>query len=288
MVRDMQFDNTGRTYTAGEVGIMAVFAANSNNFIVKNCKCLTPGSLFVGLNQNHSYGIIDNVVDLISTDGNRHGTDGIIDQWWGCHDFSIKGNIVRGNNVGHYGILTTATLTNGTTASPMYNFEITDNKIWGNKYAGLWVMGRAGTAYNFKLLSNFIYDTIGGGGTYGGMGLAVSDVRDFLVAYNHIARSYHQGILIGKDSGGNSHGSVSNNIIADPSTYSAAMSFTDAAIAVTGSTKIAIGGNIIRGTGHNSAIHLDSTTSYCKGSGNVYDNGSSGGIMDYGTGNSVT
>jgi len=274
-ITDLVWDNSG--ITVWPAGLRCILAVSATNLRIERCYFKTSGAATACLDCSY-YWIVDNDVDIISTDGNNHH-DGIIDQWDGSHNFTIRGNRIRGNTIGLYGILVTGT-DSSDVAAPVYTFNIVGNEVSGCTGVGIWVMGRSGTAYDFHVENNTVLNI---SDFYG---IAITDSLEFNVNSNIVKTTYLTGIRLYNESVSYGttacqYGTVANNIIIDANTGASTSSDFGSAISITNaSLRIGVFNNIVKGTTHRYAVSLGSSTSYCEVKGENYLAGVVGSILN--------
>jgi hypothetical protein len=174
-------------------GARDLMCMGSNNFNIKNCYFKSAGASIASVDC-HNFNIENNEISCESIDNLPHH-DGIIDQWWGSHDFKIINNKINGNTtVGQYAILFTATTSkqigsNITFPAPIYNAFILNNYVENCK-SGIWSMGRNGGCSNILICENIIENINENGGIY------VSNTNNCVVSSNQTLNTKKQGINI--------------------------------------------------------------------------------------------
>jgi parallel beta-helix repeat protein len=165
----------------------------SNNFNVKNCFFKSAGGSVVAVDCHH-YNIENNDISCESVDNLPHH-DGVLDQWWGSHDFNILNNRVNGNTtVGKYPLLFTAT-TNivapsiVTNPATIYNVMVYGNYIENCQY-GIWSMGRDGGVTNCNIIGNIVKDISVRDG------ITISSTSQCVVSNNQTSKTKRSGIAI--------------------------------------------------------------------------------------------
>ena len=280
-IRDITFDSGSMTSFSGAVRSILLYACRE--FTVQNCKFITPGAATASLACS-KYRIIDNEISVQCSDGiAKH--DGIIDQWQGSHDFTIRGNRICANSIGLWPILATGQNLDSTSAA-IYNFTISENQIFDCRTCGIWAMGRGGRAYNFTIANNII------DGVVAGSGIQASECYDFSISSNIVKnttatgiRAYSESSSYGTQSARN--GSITGNTIDTVNSTGAATSgYSGCGIVVAGdSDYINITGNTVVGTTHMYAIGVyQNASNICVGAGK-YKPGTSGTIHKSSTNN---
>jgi parallel beta-helix repeat protein len=165
----------------------------SNNFNVKNCYFKSAGGSIIAVDCHH-YNIESNDISCESVDNLPHH-DGVLDQWWGSHDFNILNNRINGNTtVGQYSILFTAT-TNivapsvVTNPAPIYNVMVYGNYIENCRH-GIWSMGRDGGVTNCNIIGNIVKDISVRDG------ITISSTSQCVVSNNQTSKTKRSGIVI--------------------------------------------------------------------------------------------
>lgn len=278
-VTDLTLDSSLMTGWTG--GMRSIIAYQATDFRIERCTFLTCGAATACLGSSY-YWILDNDVSQVSSDGaSKH--DGVIDQWEGSHHFVIRGNRIRGNGIGLYGILVTGQSTGGS-AAPCYDFLIDGNEVSGQLYDGIWAQGRNGLVYRFQITGNRVSDI---SALYG---VALTEAYDFVVANNVIRGTYLTGIRAFNESGSYTDGVdnsvIANNVVANANTSAGTNNDAGSAIAVSGvSTGLSIANNRVVGTTHRYAVYLSSDTSNCEVDGDSMATGVAGYILNQGTNN---
>lgn len=251
-------------------GHRVIHAFNSSRYTIKNCKFETSGAAVASLNC-YDYWIIDNLMS-ISGNAGFPSHDGIIDQWYGSHDFTIRGNLIYGNGMGKYGILATATDT-ADQPTPMYNMSITENKIYNVSQCGIWVMGRSGVCYDFVVANNLVQNV---SQFYG---LAVSDSTRGTVIGNVVKNTARSGIRIYSEYNDTAvqRMILANNVFENTNTSLEASVDPGSAISVTDlSSNVIVDNNIVKGTTHRYAVFIGTNASNVSVYGNDYAKGLTG------------
>lgn len=244
------FDNSeNQRFVAG---LRTIGLYGCSDFTVSGCQFATGGAATACLN-SHNY-LIENNVTLCQTsyyvsDQPRHQHDGIYDQWWGSHDFKIRGNTVRSGNLrGKYPILVTGQTTTSL-SSACYDFEITDNVIEGYDQVGIWAQGRNGGCKNFIISGNRI---IGEGAGYFGIG--ASEFFGGNISDNIVVKASNAGIQIYTENSEYSEAQkafvVSGNVIIDPNELLTTGMAGSGVVVRSDSAMGYIGGNVVTGTKH--------------------------------------
>ena len=226
-------------------GMRSILCYDATDFIIQECVFVTPGAATASLNCSR-YSILNNDVFIQSSIGVAVH-DGIIDQWAGSNNFQIRGNRIRGNGIGIYGILITGQDTAGA-ATPVYNYVVSENHVFGCRYAGIWGMGRNGLTYNFQITDNIV-DTIS---SY--YGLAVTDAYNFVVKGNVVRntalcgiRVYAENPTYGTHAG--KYGVIADNIFQNANTSASTNIDVGSAISVTDASEyIEVVNNVVRGS----------------------------------------
>ena len=282
-IRDVLLDLS--EITNFPVAIRAMRVQDCTRYKVTNVHFKTPGAAIASMGC-HGYEVLDNVVDVISTDGVAHH-DGVIDQWAGSTAFKIKDNWIYGNGIPLYPILVTGTDSNNV-ATPSYDFEIKDNKVYDTNEVAIWVQGRSGRVYDFQVTGNLV------DGVTDYHGLAISEADDFVAAENTIKRVARNGIRVFSENAsyGTSacrNGVLSDNIVSD--TNRAGLTGTNsegAAIAVTGkSSGITLSANRVKAGGHTYAAFLGDNTTGIEVIGEGMTAGSAGLIYNSSPSNNI-
>lgn len=182
-VSDMAFDAAGLTGFLG--GMRSILLVNCTGFWIDRVKFLTPGAATAAIGCSR-YNITGLDITCSSTDGVIHH-DGVVDQWGGSHDFKVVRVRIDGGGIARYGVLVTGEDTAGVAAA-CYNFDVVGNTVVNCKSIGIWLNGREGTNYNFKVTRNTV-DTVADF-----FGIAVSDGREGDVSHNIVKNTARNGI----------------------------------------------------------------------------------------------
>lgn len=281
---DMLFDNSVNTRHVS--GLRTLSFWECDNYVVEGCRFKTGGAAVASVACHH-YRVANNytTIETLYTDVVH---DGVIDQWWGSHDFEVIGNTIEAVDFpGRWPILVTGT--EGTsTAAKCYNFTIERNKIVGFVYAGIWSMGRTGGCENVRIVDN---DIDGNGqsvfsGSSIGSGIAVTETYGAVVAGNNVRDTASNGIHVKTEAGGYTPDqtaiTVSNNIVIDANS-SAQSGENGAGIVVSGDgLYIVIGSNVVVGSAHTYPLFIDggdaAETTMIVSPG-AYQTGTTGGVV---------
>lgn len=263
--------------TGFTAGMRSILCYDATDFIIQECVFVTPGAATASLNCSR-YSILNNDVFIQSSTGVALH-DGIIDQWAGSNNFQIRGNRIRGNGIGIYGILITGQDTAGA-ATPVYNYVVSENHVFGCRDAGIWGMGRNGLTYNFQITDNIV-DTIS---FY--YGLAVTDAYNFVVKGNVVRNTAQCGIRVFKEStfGGTysaKYGVIADNVVQNANTSATTDIDSGSAISITNESEyIELVYNVVRGSTHRYAVFLGLATSNIDVKGETYIAGVVGDILN--------
>lgn len=266
-IRDLAFDASAMTTFSG--GMRCVWFDASTCYSVKGCYFKTPGAAVASIGCAQ-FQITGNRVEISSLDGvAKH--DGIIDQWGGCTDFTVSGNIIKAGGVGRFPIIVTGEATDG---SPTANarFTISGNIVHSAKIVGIWLNGRDGGNTLFTVSDNVV-DTVA---DYFGIALADSDYGT--VSGNTIKNAARNGIRVylegGKGGDGGDDLVISGNNIIGANTSANASDLEGAAIAIdTGCSGNLISGNRVSGSTHRNAVFFASGSSGNRECGGLYSGG---------------
>lgn len=276
-VSDIKFD--GGSLTGLTAGMRSILCYEATDYIIQDCVFVTPGAAVASVNCSR-YSILNNDVFIQSTTGVAVH-DGIIDQWWGSNNFQIRGNRVRGNGIGRYGILATATTTQDAPA-PVYNYVISENHVFSCINAGIWAMGRSGLTYNFQITDNIV-DTVND------FGACVTDAYNFVVKGNVIRNTGFCAIRVFAESSfggtyGARYGVISENIFQNANTLASTDIEPGSAISIFSTCEyIELTNNVVRGSTHRYAVYLGQSTSNIDVKGECYIAGLSGDIINLAT-----
>jgi hypothetical protein len=252
-------------------GHRVIHCFNSTNFTIENCYFRTSGAAVAAL-QCSDYWVVDNYIYITGNAGFA-SHDGILDQWYGSHDFTIRGNTIYGNGQGKWGILVTGT-DNLNNPTAVYNITITDNKVQGVTASAIHVMGRTGIASNF-VVSNNIIDTV-----RDAYGIAVSDAVYGTVTGNVIRNTGECSIRCFQEGGGITgaqYVNISDNICENPNVEANVSVDPGSAITITDlSTHVTCSNNTVKGTQHQYAVLIGSAASYVSVFGEDYQTGLTG------------
>ena len=275
-VSDLMFDTSGITTFLS--GVKCINAYNCTNYTVEHCYFVTCGAAVASM-LGSSFKILNNDISISSTDSVAHH-DGIIDQWWGCSNFQIRGNVIKGNGIGLYGILVTGQQSDNTTAATVYDFQITGNKVYNVREAGIWSMGRNGLAYSVQITGNLI-DTVT---QY--YGIAVTDTNDFDVSGNVIKNTKYCGIRCYREnpawsSNAVKYGCLANNVIVNANTAQSTNTDIGSAISITDASEyVEVSSCVVKGSTHRYAVHLGVDTSNIDVKGESYIAGLAGSVLN--------
>lgn len=281
---------SGIAFDAGSMtgfvaGMRCILAVDATGYEISSCHFITPGAAVASLNCS-DYRVINNSIVVASTTGAALH-DGIIDQWYGSHDFLVHGNTLQCSGIGLWPILVTGDTTAGDPAA-CYDFHISNNKIYDCVQAGIWVMGRSGTCYGFTVAGNLV------DGVSDFFGIAVTDAQHFTVTGNVTKDTALCGVRLYSETGQGGtlaakSGTLTGNTIINANTAGATDADSGAAISVTdASDRVAVAGNTVVGSAHRYAVHLGTATTRCEVSGFNLDAGVVGTVLNQaGTTNTV-
>lgn len=226
-----------------------------DNYSVTGVRAKVPGA-FIASRFCRDYLIAGNTIDVASTDNLDHH-DGVIDQWWGSHDFTVSLNTVNGNGVARWPILVTGVSSDSSVGKKCYGFSITNNRASGSKEPGIFVMGRSGLCEAFSLSGNFVVDCAK-------EGIIIADAFGGVVTGNITRRTGGIGIILRSESaptyGDNGARCVhlGGNIVEDANLSGSTSAFGGSAIAIiSDSVHLEVVGNIVRGTSHTYALYVN-------------------------------
>lgn len=274
-VSDLKFD--AGLLTGVTSGMRSILCYDATDYIIQDCVFVTPGAAVASVNCSR-YSILNNDVFIQSTTGVAVH-DGIIDQWWGSNNFQIRGNRIRGNGIGRYGILATGTTTTGAAAA-IYNYVISENHVFSCINAGIWAMGRSGLTYNLQITDNIV-DTISQN-----YGMAITDAYNFVAKGNVLRNTYQCSIRAFVESSfggtyGAKYGVISENVCQNANTSATTDIDSGSAISITHTSEfIEVANNIVRGSTHRYAVFLGVGTSNIDIKGECYIAGLSGEILN--------
>jgi hypothetical protein len=272
---NLGFDTSG--ITVFTTATRTLYFKDSSNFKVQGCYFNCSGCATASLGC-FDYWILDNDIDYNSTDSIAHH-DGVIDQWWGSHDFVIRGNRIYGNGIALWPILVTGTNSLGTAGTPMYNFVISENYIKDCKNPAIFTMGRAGRCSQFQIFNNTIENVTEK------EGIAITESDSFVVNGNIIKNTYWSSIRAYDEAGTATEYSANNGVIADNVCIDAnqaenASSYEGSTITIAGlSRNIALSGNVVQGTKHRYAIACVQSPQDISVSNGVYTPGVNGTVF---------
>lgn len=279
LISNLKFDAGDMTgFTAG---MRSIYMFESSDYAIKDCVFITPGAAVASLNCTR-YSITNNDIDIQSTTGAALH-DGIIDQWYGSHDFIISKNHIRGNSIGNYAIMVTGTDTASENPTPVYDFVISENHIFDCREVGIWAMGRSGSAYNFQITNNIVKNII----NY--YGIAVTNAYDFVVNGNIVKDTYYNSIRAYNEDSiygsiGAQYGVISNNIFENANASSSTSVDTGSAISVTDQSKyVEVANNVVNGSSHRYAVFLGTSTSNINVKGECFVSGVVGFVLNQAT-----
>lgn len=273
-IRDIALDSSGMTSWVG--GMRSIYLNACADYVIERVKFTTNGAATASVGCSRFW-IRDNNVTISATDSAAHH-DGIIDQWGGCSQFKVLNNRINAATIGRWPILVTGEDA-AALASPNFDFEISGNDVFNTNYAAIWVNGREGTNYNFRIIGNNV-DTVA---TYFGIG--VSDCREGVVMGNTIKGVARQGIALYQETAqGGTLGAVnvivSGNTIRNANTSTQAANDEGSAIAVNdNSSGVIVTSNRVIGSAHRYGVYFESGTSNCRERDNIVDTGAAGKLF---------
>jgi hypothetical protein len=275
-VDGLELDSSGITTFTG--GYRDIFNYHSSNYRIENCRFTTPGGAIASLD-SFDYLIANNNITIDAFDGvAKH--DGIIDQWEGSHGFVVRDNVIHGAGIGRYGILVTGQRTD-LTYTPVYDFVISNNRVYNVLSVGVWVNGRQGHAYRFNIVGNIV-DTVT---NY--FGISLMDCFEFACVQNRVKSTGSSGIICGKETSGGlgdygaRDGFIGHNSVRDANALIAA---GEAGWAIASqhadNTNLYFCHNSVRGVNHVYAMGIRGTR--VKVVGQDFDLGTSGNVNNRG------
>ena len=277
-VSDLKFDAGLMTGFSG--GMRCIMCYDATDYMIQDCVFITPGAAVASVNGSR-FSILNNDVFIQSSTGVAVH-DGIIDQWGGSNNFQVRGNRIRGNGIGKYGILTTGQTT-ASVATPVYNYVISDNHVFNCTQVGIWAMGRNGLTYNFQITDNIV-DTIT---AY--YGVAITDAYNFVVKGNVLRntalssiRAYAESPAWGTHAA--KYGVIADNVCQNANTSASADVDSGSSISITNASEyIEVVNNIVRGSTYRYAVFLGTDASNIDVKGETYLAGISGDIGNQST-----
>jgi hypothetical protein len=277
-VSDLKFDAGLMTGFSG--GMRCIMCYDATDYMIQDCVFITPGAAVASVNGSR-FSILNNDVFIQSSTGVAVH-DGIIDQWAGSNNFQIRGNRIRGNGIGKYGILTTGQTT-ASVATPVYNYVISDNHVFNCTQVGIWAMGRNGLTYNFQITDNIV-DTIT---AY--YGVAITDAYNFVVKGNVLRntalssiRAYAESPTWGTHAA--KYGVIADNVCQNANTSASTDVDSGSSISITNASEyIEVVNNIVRGSTYRYAVFLGTDASNIDVKGETYLAGISGDIGNQST-----
>ena len=254
IVRDLMMDLGGITVFPSAIRCMRIF--NCSDYAVHGIKAITPGA-FTASMQCHHFRVQDCDIKVQSTDSAVHH-DGIIDQWYGSHDFQIIDNTIDGGAIALYPILVTGTDSNNNPTTS-YRFIISGNIVSNTNEVGVWVQGRSGTCFDFDVSGNTV-DTVT---DY--YGIAITDSHDFRCRGNQTKNTGLNGIRFSTEGSGTVaavNGVVDGNIVTNANVNLSVNTGDGSGISVASKcSRLSLTGNVVNGTSHTYAIFLGASTS---------------------------
>jgi len=250
-------------------GMRCLYFSGCSEYSVRNCSFKTPGAAVASIGCAQ-FQITGNRVEISSLDGvAKH--DGIIDQWGGCADFVIDGNILKCGNIGDHPILVTGEDTAGNPTANL-RFTISNNIIHNSRQNGVWIQGRDGGNTQFVVTGNVI-DTV-----TQFHGIHVSDSDHGIVSGNTVKNIAYTAIRLAIESGGGGDGGdsnvISNNLIIDCNQLGSADDLVGCAVAVlSGCTGNLVIGNRVVGSAQRNSVYFASGSSGNVEHGGLYDTG---------------
>lgn len=174
--------------------------------------------------------------------------DGIIDNWpefdIDIEDFDIIGNVIRSNGNNYWGILVNSTQFEQQSMH-CSGFNIGLNRIYNTGRDGIWVGGRAPTAFDFSVYSNLI--------DIARKGISLSDCSAGFVYSNRIKNTTSQGIELWEETENGGNASVFDSHIYDNELENVASSSSGQPVAIwvnDNSTGNIIHSNKVKGSTH--------------------------------------
>lgn len=300
-IEGITLDTTALNTSVGSVA--AIRCMGSSRFIIRNNTILTCGAATAcmggAVTADHAaaacshYWIVDNYIS-VTLDAGLAGVfqgDGVIDQWWGCHNFTVRGNVVHGNSIGQYGILVTGTSTDFTAygggaafATRVYAMHVTDNQVYSMTIAGVWIMGRDGKAQDVFVTKNLI-DSV-----TTNFGIALSDIFNFVCNDNSIhgtgqcgIRAFSENIGAYGDNGADG-GTISGNLVENANSGGSGSNDLGSAISIRDSSLlIDVHNNVVYGSGYRYAVRIDVAPVSIRVAGNSMVAGSQGTVSSVAT-----
>ena len=252
-IQNLKFDTSAITVFSG--GIRCVYMFGCSYYAIQNCTFLTCGAATASLASNN-YLIQDNTAIIQSTSGvSQH--DGVFDNWNGSSYFKITGNSVTGNSIARYAYLVTGLATDGVTATPCFNFDVSHNFAKDIKFIGFWSQGNAGGNSNFTVSNNNFQNILEFHGIY------ISESENFVIDSNVIDTVAYNGIRFGSEAGfttGAKYGAASNNVLIDTNTSTSGGGDGAAFQLTSESSNNFIDGTIVRGSTHSYPIFANVST----------------------------
>jgi hypothetical protein len=280
---DVLMDNSVNTLI--QSGLRTFSFYGCSDYLISGCRIKTLGAAVGSVNCHHY--VIRDTYTTISGTWTDVQHDGIIDQWWGSHDFEILNNRIEpGNFTPRWPILVTGTQSAGG-AAKCYNGKIIGNYVKGFIRTGIWVMGRSGGCDDFVISDNTVE---GNGQPYessgGGSGIIVTEATGFTVTGNITRNTPGNGIRIATEPGSYTPdqigGVVSGNVVIDANATSQDAA-AGAAILVDGDSRfILVGSNAVVGSLHTYPVFINGgnaeASTIVVGPG-AYQNGTLGGVV---------
>ena len=277
-VRDLALDNSGITVFSS--GNRAINASGSSNYTIERVYAKVNGAL-IGSIGCSNYRVINNEIFFSSSDSAAHN-NGMIDNWGGSNNFLIHGNHINGNSIGQYGVLVTGLATDGTTATPCFQFTISNNRINNCSQNGIWVQGRSGLCYEFAVSNNVVDTAVF-------YGIAGSDSYDFTVNGNVVKNTGSNNLRLFNETPGTwtnpNYGarqcSVTGNIFEGSNTSASSNNDTGSAVSITDASQaVSFTSNVIRGSAHRYYMFLGTNSTGIDVKGEQMQAGTVGTILN--------
>jgi hypothetical protein len=253
------------------------------DYLISGVKSIANGA-FIANRYCFNYIIENNDIECQATN-NRSNHDGVIDQWWGSSNFLIKGNTIEGNGIALWPILATGTNSDGSAATPMRDFIISENVVKNSKNPAIWAMGRSGITSDFQIVNNVI------SGVSARSGIEITESDNFVVSGNVISDTFFSSIRVFDEVGTATQYSGKNGVIVGNTCKNANLgnftsSYVGAAIVIAGNSEnIDVSSNIVQGTTHVYAVSCIQNPSRIFISNGVYSPGTLGTVLASSTNN---
>jgi parallel beta-helix repeat protein len=189
----------------------------------------------------------------------------------------VLNNKIRVNDIIKYGILVTGESTDGA-PTPNFNFEIAGNDVLQAQDVGIWLNGREGTNYRFRVIGNLVNEV------RDFFGIGVADCRDGCVSDNVVLSTGYQGIYLYQETSGGGALSVidvvvSGNIVKNANVLLRTSAAEGSAITLNDSSSgCVVTSNRVVGSNHRWGVYFGPSTTGCIETANNVEAGTLGKV----------